>query len=130
MRQQKPKDDGDWPAIIAAMEAKGLKYFKPGPGRTALRLASFSVAEQEREKAMQEDVEALRSVWENRRRIETIRLAQSRRIKALAPTAEQFERLKTAWFTGGKQALDEEIARIEAEKIGSHHDEKLNRFTT
>lgn len=94
--RQKPKDDGDWPAIIAAMEAKGLKYFKPSPGRTALRLASFSVAEQEREKAMQEDVEALRSVWENRRRIETIRLAQSRRIKALAPTAEQFERLKTA----------------------------------
>lgn len=46
MRQQKPDSDSDFRAFFAALEARALKYWKPGPGRTALALGSFSVIEQ------------------------------------------------------------------------------------
>jgi hypothetical protein len=46
MREQKSQSNTDWPAIFAALEARGLPYAKPAPGRTDITLAGLTPAEQ------------------------------------------------------------------------------------
>jgi hypothetical protein len=78
-----------------------------------------SAADEARERRKLAGLKAFQAAWDSRRRREEIMLSRFVRNKVGAVTNEQFERLKAAWFDGGKQAFEDEISRIEAEKIGS-----------